>query len=130
MVTSRASTHACVMNCSMEKSSTRCERPKSLSRAGGATSTRSGRTNRSATSHQRQRYSSQHSPRGRLRYAERLRRPRWRNDKLSTNIPPGPLRGGRSIHAQESREAADQKAKAIVEDLRASKMSTAADLVE
>ena len=61
------------------------------------TSTRSGRTNRSATSHQRQRYSSQHSPRGRLRYAERLRRPPWRNDKLSTNIPPGPLSGGRSI---------------------------------
>ena len=36
----------------------------------------------------------------------------------------------KAIHAQESREAADQKAKAIVEDLRASKMSTAADLVE
>jgi putative transposase len=36
----------------------------------------------------------------------------------------------KAIHAQESREAADQKAKAIVEDLGASKMSKAADLVE
>jgi transposase-like protein len=36
----------------------------------------------------------------------------------------------KAIHAQESREAADQKAKAIVEDLRASKMSKAADLIE
>jgi hypothetical protein len=30
------------------------------------------------TSHQHQRCSCQHSPRGRLRYADRLRRPRWR----------------------------------------------------
>ena len=36
----------------------------------------------------------------------------------------------KAIHAQESRDAADQKAKAIIEDLRASKMSKAADLVE
>ena len=36
----------------------------------------------------------------------------------------------KAIHAQESREAADQKAKAIIEDLRAGKMSKAADLVE
>src|SRR5271154_4066614 len=36
----------------------------------------------------------------------------------------------KAIHAQESRAAADQKAKAIIEDLRASKMSKAADLVE
>jgi hypothetical protein len=36
----------------------------------------------------------------------------------------------KAIHAQESREAADKKAKAIVDDLRASKMSKAADLVE
>ena len=41
-----------------------------------------------------------------------------------------PCPSRRLIHAQESREAADQKAKAIVEDLRASKMSKAADLVE
>ena len=36
----------------------------------------------------------------------------------------------KAIHAQESREAADNKAQAIVEDLRASKMGKAADLVE
>jgi len=36
----------------------------------------------------------------------------------------------REIHAQESREAADNKAQAIVDDLRASKMGKAADLVE
>jgi putative transposase len=36
----------------------------------------------------------------------------------------------KTIHAQESREAADRKARAIVDDLRATKMGTAADLVE
>ena len=36
----------------------------------------------------------------------------------------------KAIHAQESRAAADQKARAIIEDLRASKMGKAADLVE
>jgi putative transposase len=36
----------------------------------------------------------------------------------------------KAIHAQESRTAADQKARAIIEDLRASKMTKAADLVE
>jgi putative transposase len=36
----------------------------------------------------------------------------------------------KTIHAQECREAAEQKARAIIENLRASKMSTAADLVE
>ena len=36
----------------------------------------------------------------------------------------------KAIHAQESREAADQKARMIIDDLRASKMSKAADLVE
>jgi putative transposase len=35
----------------------------------------------------------------------------------------------KSIHAQESRDAADKKARAI-DNLRASKMNTAADLVE
>ena len=84
MVTSRASTHACVMNCSMAKSSTRCARPRSSSKVGGVTSIQSGRMNRSATSHQHQRCSCQHSPRGRLRYVDRLRRPRsrWRNGQL------------------------------------------------
>ena len=28
------------------------------------------------------------------RYADRLRRPRWRNGQPQTNIPPGPLSGG------------------------------------
>src|ERR1700684_1635565 len=36
----------------------------------------------------------------------------------------------KAIHAQENRDAADRKARAIVDDLRASKMNTAADLVE
>ena len=36
----------------------------------------------------------------------------------------------KAIHAQESRDAADKKARAIVDDLRASKMNTAADLIE
>jgi hypothetical protein len=67
---------ACAMNCSMVKSSTLCGRPKSLSRAGGATSTRSGRTNRSATSRPHRKCSCLPSPRGRLRHADRLRRPR------------------------------------------------------
>jgi transposase-like protein len=36
----------------------------------------------------------------------------------------------KAIHAQESREAADRKARAIGDDLRAARMNTAADLVE
>ena len=36
----------------------------------------------------------------------------------------------KAIHAQESRDAADRKARAIVDDLRAAKMNMAADLVE
>ena len=36
----------------------------------------------------------------------------------------------KAIHAQENRDAADRKARTIVEDLRAAKMHTAADLVE
>ena len=51
-------------------------RPKSSSRVGGGTTTRSGRTHRSDTSRQHRRYLSLPSPRGRLRYATRLRRPR------------------------------------------------------
>ena len=39
MDTSRVLTHACATNYSMAKSSTRCARPKSSSRAGGATTT-------------------------------------------------------------------------------------------
>src|SRR5215471_4074845 len=51
------------------------ERPEPSSRAGGATTTRSGRIALD-TSHQHRRCSCPPSPRGRLRYAERLRRPR------------------------------------------------------
>ena len=36
----------------------------------------------------------------------------------------------KAIHALESREAADRKARAIVDDLRTARMNTAADLVE
>jgi putative transposase len=36
----------------------------------------------------------------------------------------------KAIHAQESRQAAEQKARTIIADLRASKMSKAAELVE
>jgi putative transposase len=36
----------------------------------------------------------------------------------------------KAIHAQESHEAAEQKARTIIADLRATKMSKAADLVE
>src|ERR1019366_10533663 len=97
MVTSRASTHACEMNCSMVKYFTRCVRPKSSSKVGGATSTQSGRMNRWTTSHQHRKCSCPPSLRGRLLYVDRLRRPRWRNGQLSTNIPPGPLDGGRSM---------------------------------
>ena len=61
-----------------------CARPRPSMKVGGATTTRSGRMNRSATSHQPPRCSCQHSPRGRLRYLDRLRRPRsrWRNGQL------------------------------------------------
>jgi hypothetical protein len=51
---------------------------------------------RSATGHPHRRSSCRHYPRGRLRYADRLHRPRWRYRQLSTNIPPGPLNAGRS----------------------------------
>ena len=67
---------ACEMNCSMVKYSTRCVRPKSLSRAGGATSTRSGRMSLSTTSRRHRKCSCQPLPRGQLRYVDRLRRPR------------------------------------------------------
>jgi hypothetical protein len=77
--TSRASTPAFAMSCSTARSSTLCARPRSSSRAGDATTTRSGLTPQSDTSHQPQRCLCLHSPRGRLRYADQLRRPRWRN---------------------------------------------------
>jgi putative transposase len=51
-----------------------------------------------------------------------------------SHVPPTRVREVthmlKAIHAQESREAADQKAKAVIEELRTGKMSNAAELVE
>ena len=52
------------------------EVPRSSSRAGGAITMLCGRMPRSATNHQHRRSSYLHSPRGRLRSVDRLRRPR------------------------------------------------------
>jgi hypothetical protein len=70
---------ACATNCSRARSSTRCEKPGSSSKAGGGITMPSDPTPRSATNHQHRRSSCLPSPRGRLRYVDRLRRPRWRN---------------------------------------------------
>src|SRR5262249_22778548 len=67
------------INLADQRSSTLCAKPRSSSRAGDDTTTQSGPTPQSDTSHQHQRCSCLHSPRGRLRYADWLRRPRWRN---------------------------------------------------
>ena len=80
--TSRASTRVSGTNCSTARSSTRFRRPRSSSRAGGAITTQSARTPRSDTGHRHRRCSCPHSPRGRLRYLDQLRRPRWRNGQL------------------------------------------------
>ncbi len=61
------------------RSSTRCRKPRSSSRAGVGITMPFGCTPLSDTNHPHQRSSCQHSPRGRLRYVERLRRPRRRN---------------------------------------------------
>jgi hypothetical protein len=55
--TSRASTPAFAMSCSMARSSTPFEKIRSSSKAGGATTIRSGLMPHSATSHQHQRCS-------------------------------------------------------------------------
>jgi len=65
---SRASTLVFVTNCSTARSSTRCVKPRSSSRAGGATTTPSDLTPRSATGRRHHRSSSRYSPRGRLRW--------------------------------------------------------------
>ena len=96
MVTSRASTPASVMSFSMARSSTPSLKPASSWKAGGASTTLSGHTARWATGPQPRR-SSFRSPRGRLRYPDRLRRPRWRPSQSCTHIQAGPLVGGRSI---------------------------------
>ena len=65
---SRASTLVFVTNCLTARSSTRCVKPRSSSRAGGATTTPSDLTPRSATGRRHHRSSSRYSPRGRLRW--------------------------------------------------------------
>ena len=64
------STLVFVMNCSTARSSTRCVKPRSSSRAGGGTTTLSDLTPRSALGRQHQRSSSRYSPRGRLRWRQ------------------------------------------------------------
>ena len=74
---------ACATNCSMARSSTRCAKPRSLSKAGGAITTLSGPMPRSATTLQRRKSSCQRLQHGRLRNPDQLRRPccRWRKDQ-------------------------------------------------
>jgi integrase-like protein/helix-turn-helix protein len=78
---SKASTRACVTNCSMARSSTPCAKRRSLSRVGGVTTIRFARTPRSAIDRLPPRCSCQRSPHGRLRHPDPLRRPcsRWRH---------------------------------------------------
>jgi hypothetical protein len=89
--TSRASNRVFATNSSTARHSTRYAKRKPSSRVGGVTTTVSGRT--------RPRCSCPGSPRGRLRYVERLRRPRWRPSQPKTNIPAGPINGGRLSRA-------------------------------
>jgi hypothetical protein len=79
IVMSIASMGDYVMNRSTARSSTRCGRLKSSSKAGAGITTRSARMPLSDTNHQHRRCSYQRSPRGRLRLINRLRRPRWQN---------------------------------------------------
>ncbi len=94
---SRASTPGCATSCSTARSSTAWRRRRSSSRAGGGTTTRCARMDRSDTSRRHRRSSYPPWPCGRLRNPFQLRRPRWRRGRQCTNIPTGPLSGGRSI---------------------------------
>jgi hypothetical protein len=69
---------------------------------GVGTTTQSARTPRLVTDHQHRRYSRLPSPRGRLRYVNRLRRRHWRIRQISTNIPSGPLNEGCPIAAEKN----------------------------
>jgi putative transposase len=72
--------------------------------------------------------------------AEYLPDARWQrcmvhfSRNLSSHVPATKVREVshmlKAIHAQESREATDRKARAIVDDLRGARMNAAADLVE
>ena len=79
-------------SCLTARSSPRSRRPRSSSRAGVGTTTRSARTRPLAPSRPRQR-----SCCGRLRNPNQLRRPPrpWRSGLSCTHIQPGPLHGGR-----------------------------------
>ena len=78
--------------------------------------------------------------RRRRRQAEYLPEARWQRcmvhfyRNVFSHVPATKVREVshilKPIHAQESRDAADRKARAIVDDLRTAKMNTAADLVE
>lgn len=94
---SSRSTRDCAMNCSTARSSTRSPRPEPSSKAGGGSTTPNARMDRWATSRLLPKSSSRQTPRGRLRHPDRLRRPRWPYDRPCTNIPTGPLDGGRSV---------------------------------
>ena len=94
---SSLSTPSSGMNCSTEKSFTRLRRRRSSSRVGGAITTPCARTDRSDTSLQPRRSLCLPWPRGQLRNPGQLRRPRWRRGRQRTNIPAGPLSGGRSV---------------------------------
>ena len=83
--------------------STHSPRPGSSSKAGAGITTPCDPTDRWDTSHRRQRCSYQPSPRGRLRQLDKLRRPRSPRDRQCTNIPIGPLDGGRSRRCQAFR---------------------------
>jgi hypothetical protein len=78
-------------SCSTARSSPRSRKPRSSSRAGAGTTTRSGRTRRWATSRLHRKFSY-----GRPRYPGQLRRPPrpWRSDPSCTNSQPGPPNGG------------------------------------
>ena len=79
---------------STARASPRPRKPRSSSRPGEGTTTRSGRTRRSATSRLHRKFSY-----GRPRYPGQLRRPPrpWRSDPSCTNSQPGPPNGGQPV---------------------------------
>ena len=92
--TSRASTRVFATNSSTARYSTRHAKRKPSSRVGGVTTTVSGRT--------RPRCSCPRSPRGRLRYVKRLRRPRFMARKSNAQANVKDLTEGSYIlHSRE-----------------------------
>jgi len=80
---SKASMRVCATSCSTARSSTRCAKPRSSSKAGAVTTMRCARMPRSATGLPPRRCLCRLSPHGRLRNPDQLRRPcsRWRQDR-------------------------------------------------